>query len=52
MSLPDSARYAKDAAEAIGAVFEDLDQGAGYLFRISKNRRFVLGGGEMSAPIR
>jgi D-alanine-D-alanine ligase-like ATP-grasp enzyme len=45
MSLPDSARYAKDAAEAIGAAFEDLDQGGGYLFRISKDGRFVLGGG-------
>lgn len=45
MPLPDSARYAKDAAEAIGAAFEDLDQGAGYLFRISKGERFVLGGG-------
>ncbi|RYG38523.1 MAG: hypothetical protein EON93_01885 [Burkholderiales bacterium] len=45
MPLPDSTRYAKDAAEAIGAAFEDLDQGAGYLFRISKGERFVLGGG-------
>lgn len=45
MLLPDSTRYAKDAAEAIGAAFEDLDQGAGYLFRISKGGRFVLGGG-------
>ena len=45
MPLPDSTRYAKDAAEAIGAAFEDLDAGAGYLFRISKNGRFVLGGG-------
>jgi len=45
MSLPDSARYAKDAAEAIGAAFEDLDQGGGYLFRISKGGSFVLGGG-------
>lgn len=45
MPLPDSTRYAKDAAEAIGAAFEDLDQGAGYLFRISKGGRFVLGGG-------
>lgn len=45
MPLPDSTRYAKDAAEAIGATFEDLDQGEGYLFRISKGARFVLGGG-------
>lgn len=42
--LPDSARYARDAAEAIGARFEDLDQGGGYLFRISKGERFVLAG--------
>lgn len=45
MTVPDSARYAKDAAEAIGARFEDLDGGNGYLFRISKGGRFVLGGG-------
>lgn len=45
MPIPDSARYAKDAAEAIGARFEDLDEGGGYLFRISKGERFVLGGG-------
>lgn len=45
MPVPDSARYAKDAAEAIGARFEDLDAGEGYLFRISKGGRFVLGGG-------
>ena len=32
MPVPDSARYAKDAAEAIGARFEDLDDGDGYLF--------------------
>ncbi len=45
MPIPDSARYARDAAEAIGARFEDLDDGDGYLFRISKGGRFVLGGG-------
>jgi cyanophycin synthetase len=45
MPIPDSARYARDAAEAIGARFEDLDGGAGYLFRISRNNRSVLGGG-------
>ena len=45
MPVPDSARYAKDAAEAIGARFEDLDDGNGYLFRITKGARFVLGGG-------
>lgn len=45
MPIPDSTRYAKDAAEAIGARFEDLDEGGGYLFRISRNGRFILGGG-------
>ena len=45
MPIPDSTRYARDAAEAIGARFEDLDDGEGYLFRISRNGLFVLGGG-------
>ncbi|MEQ1781513.1 MAG: hypothetical protein ABMA14_09145 [Hyphomonadaceae bacterium] len=45
MPIPDSTRYARDAAEAIGARFEDLDGGEGYLFRISHGDRFVLGGG-------
>ncbi len=45
MPIPDSTRYARDAAEAIGARFEDLDNGEGYLFRISRADRFVLGGG-------
>lgn len=45
MPIPDSTRYARDAAEAIGARFEDLDRGEGYLFRISRGERFVLGGG-------
>lgn len=45
MPVPDSARYARDAAEAIGATFEDLDNGGGYLFRVSRNGRSVLGGG-------
>lgn len=45
MPVPDSARYARDAADAIGARFEDLDDGEGYLFRISRGERFVLGGG-------
>lgn len=45
MPIPDSARYARDAAEAIGARFEDLDDGGGYLFRITRGQRFVLGGG-------
>jgi D-alanine-D-alanine ligase-like ATP-grasp enzyme len=45
MPVPDSTRYARDAAEAIGARFDDLDDGGGYLFRISREGRFVLGGG-------
>lgn len=45
MAVPDSTRYARDAAEAIGARFEDLDNGGGYLFRISRKNRSVLGGG-------
>lgn len=44
MHLPDPARHARDAAEAIGATFEDLDNGGGYLFRISSNGRSVLAG--------
>lgn len=42
--LPDAARYARDAAEAMGATFEDLDQGGGYLFRIAKGGRAILSG--------
>ena len=45
MPIPDSTRYARDAADAIGVRFEDLDNGEGYLFRISRGDRFVLGGG-------
>lgn len=45
MPVPDSTRYARDAAEAIGARFEDLDGGEGYLFRISRGGCFILGGG-------
>jgi D-alanine-D-alanine ligase-like ATP-grasp enzyme len=41
---PDPARHAEAAARAIGATFSDLDQGGGYLFRIAKNGRSVLGG--------
>lgn len=53
MNLPDPARYAMDAAAAIGADYADLDQGAGYLFRISKNGRSVVAGagGISSFPI-
>lgn len=45
MQPPDPARYAMDAAAAIGAEYEDLDEGRGYLFRITRNGRSVLGGG-------
>ena len=53
MTLPDPARYAMDAAAAIGAEYADLDQGAGYLFRISKGKRNVVAGagGISSFPI-
>jgi glutathione synthase/RimK-type ligase-like ATP-grasp enzyme len=53
MTLPDPARYAMDAAAAIGADYTDLDQGHGYLFRISKNGRHVVAGagGVSSFPI-
>lgn len=53
MSLPDPARHARIAAEIIGARFEDLDAGGGYLFRVSKaGRSVVLGaGGVCSFPI-
>lgn len=53
MTLPDPARYAKDAAAAIGADYADLDQGAGYLFRVSKGGRSVVigAGGISSFPI-
>lgn len=44
MSLPDVTRHAMDAAREIGAAFEDLDDGGGYLWRISINERSVLGG--------
>lgn len=45
MTPPDPARYAAQAAAAIGAAFEDLDEGRGYLYRVSRNDRFILGGG-------
>jgi D-alanine-D-alanine ligase-like ATP-grasp enzyme len=53
MTLPDPARYAIDAAKATGANFTDLDNGGGYLFRVSKgNKSVVLGaGGVCSFPI-
>ena len=50
MQLPPPARYAMDAAQAIGADYQDLDAGGGYLFRVSRNGRSVLaGGGGVSA---
>lgn len=45
MTPPPPARYAKAAAAAIGAVYEDLDEGRGYLYRVTRNNRSVLGGG-------
>ena len=44
MPLPDPARYARDAAQAIGADYQDLDHGDNYLFRIAKNGRSILSG--------
>lgn len=53
MFIPDPARHAQDAAKAIGAAYEDLDGGQGYLFRVSRNgRSVVLGaGGVASFPV-
>lgn len=45
MSIPEFTRYAREAADAIGATFEDIDGGRGYLWRVSRGQRFVLGGG-------
>lgn len=45
MSIPEFTRYAREAAAAIGATFEDIDGGRGYLWRVSRGNRFVLGGG-------
>jgi D-alanine-D-alanine ligase-like ATP-grasp enzyme len=45
MSIPEFTRYAREAAAAIGATFEDIDGGRGYLWRVSRGERFVLGGG-------
>lgn len=44
MTPPDPARYAMDAAAAIGADYADLDDGGGYLFRVSKNGRNLVAG--------
>jgi D-alanine-D-alanine ligase-like ATP-grasp enzyme len=53
MSLPDPARYAMDAAAAIGADYADLDNGGGYLFRVSKGGKSIVcgAGGICSFPI-
>ena len=53
MSLPDPARYAMDAALAIGADYADLDKGGGYLFRISRAGKSVIAGagGVCSFPV-
>lgn len=45
MPTPEFTRYAREAAAAIGAAFEDLDGGRGYLWRVSRGGRSVLGGG-------
>lgn len=45
MPTPDAARYARDAAAIVGARFEDLDDGEGYLFRVSRGDKTMLGGG-------
>jgi D-alanine-D-alanine ligase-like ATP-grasp enzyme len=44
MTLPDPARYAQAAANSLGADYDDLDNGAGYLFRLSKSGRHILCG--------
>lgn len=53
MTLPDPARYAMDAAAAIGADYADLDKGGGYLFRVSKGGKSIVcgAGGVASFPI-
>jgi D-alanine-D-alanine ligase-like ATP-grasp enzyme len=53
MTMTDPARYAMDAAQAIGADFTDLDNGGGYLFRVSKGGKHVIAGagGVCSFPI-
>lgn len=45
MPVPEHTRYAREAAALISATFEDLDGGRGYLWRVSRGGRFVLGGG-------
>jgi glutathione synthase/RimK-type ligase-like ATP-grasp enzyme len=42
MPVPDPARYAKAAAERLGLHYADLDNGEGYLFRVSGDQRSVL----------
>lgn len=45
MPVPEHTRYAREAAALIGATFEDLDGGRGYLWRVSREGASVLGGG-------
>ena len=45
MPVPEHTRYAREAAALVGAAFEDLDGGRGYLWRVSRNGASVLGGG-------
>ena len=40
----DAARFAREAAARLGAAFEDLDGGSGYLFRVTRGARSVLAG--------
>ena len=45
MPVPEHTRYAREAAALIGAAFEDLDGGRGYLWRVTRDAASVLGGG-------
>lgn len=45
MPVPEHTRYAREAAALIGAAFEDLDGGRGYLWRVTHGEASVLGGG-------
>jgi D-alanine-D-alanine ligase-like ATP-grasp enzyme len=49
MVRPDAARYARDAADALGVRFEELDP-EGYLFRLSHRGRSVLSGAGAVSP--
>jgi len=45
MPVPEHTRYAREAAAILGATFEDLDDGRGYLWRVTRDGKTVLGGG-------